>query len=293
MSARVLAGIGDPAPGSKFQQVNALYPYEKSSDWCRTYLTAALEHLLLWADYVAPLRFHPEQEVVHTFRPAHTLGRAAMEAASQAVWLTAGDSARECARRHLCLIRWDYDEHRKSFSDPAAKKSVTEMDALLVDRASPSFAADELNQPSHYSILRSTAVCAETKPDEIERVWRAASGSAHGRVWAALHLQHIVPLEEYEPGQYRTLRIPDADLMTEVLRIAERMTLYGVLRFADFSGADIGSLVDEAKRWLASVIPIREDADPEVVARFTATPSGRVDEGGADAATSLRADSDE
>jgi len=86
------------------------------------------------------------------------------------------------------------------------------------------------------------------------------------------------PLREYEPGQYRTIRIPDTDGMTEVLEVAERMTSYGVLRHADFCGADMPVLIEEARLWLASVVPFREDADPEAIARLrrrTADGSGR------------------
>lgn len=32
VSRRILQGVGDPAPGSSFAQVNALYPHEKASD---------------------------------------------------------------------------------------------------------------------------------------------------------------------------------------------------------------------------------------------------------------------
>ena len=54
-----------------------------------------------------------------------------------------------------------------------------------------------------------------------------------------MSLQHVVPLSEYEPGQFRTLRILDSAKVTEVLEIAEKITMHGVLRFADFSNADI------------------------------------------------------
>lgn len=113
LSSHMLSNIGDPADDSNFSVITAMYPWEKASDWCRSYLSAALEHLKLWADYAAPLKFHPQHEVTHSFRPAYTLARAALEASSQAVWMTASTSPRECAVRHLSLIRWDFEEHRK------------------------------------------------------------------------------------------------------------------------------------------------------------------------------------
>lgn len=268
MSLRMLSRLGDPASDSPFTQINALYPHEKASDWCRSYLTA-LEHLTIWADHVAPLTFHPDQQVRHTLRPAYTLARAAIEASSHAVWITGGGSAHECARRHLALIRWDYEEHRKSVAGAEQKAAIRAMDATLLERAATVFRKEELGRPNQFTVLQAAAMTIERDPDDAERIWRAASGAAHGKVWPSLALQHVVPLTEYEPGQFRTWRIPDLQWMTEVLELAESMTTRGVLQFADFCGADIAQLIDEARIWLASVVPLREDADPEVVARLT------------------------
>lgn len=269
MTSRILNGVRDPAPGSNFARINAIYPHEKSSDWHRSYLTAALEHLSIWADFVAPLRFHPQHEVTHTLRPSYTLARAAIEASSQAVWMTSGASAQECARRHLSLIRWDYDEQRKSVSGAEHKRRISDMDATLVQRASGDFSEADLQKPNQYTVLRSAAAAIGFDPDDLERIWRAASGSAHGKVWPSLALQHVVPLAEYEPGQFRTFRIPDTDKMTEVLEAADKMTTHGVLRHADFCGADIPALMEEARLWLVSAVPLREDADPEVIGRLS------------------------
>jgi hypothetical protein len=149
MSQHVLRNVGDPALQSPFAQINAQYASEKASDWHRSYLAAALEHLVVWADIAAPLKFHPEQELTHTLRPAYTLGRAALEASSQAVWMTSGETARECARRHLSLIRWDYTEHRKSLNgDPKAQQRVTDMDTRLLERSAGDFSETELKPPA-------------------------------------------------------------------------------------------------------------------------------------------------
>ena len=56
--------------------------------------------------------------------------------------------------------------------------------------------------------------------------------------------------------------------MTEVLRFADRMVTYGVLRHADLCGADIPRLLGEARRWLIDVVPIADDADPAVIAHL-------------------------
>lgn len=248
--------------------VDAMYPHERASNWHRSYLNAALEHLMMWADLVAPLRFDPEQDSTHTLRPAYTLGRAALEAAAQAVWMSAGDSAGDCIRRHLKLIRWDYEEHRKSVQSPEHKRRIREMDELLLNRVQEHVSGDELTVPSLLVVLREAADVIGVSSDDLERMWRAASGAAHGKYWPSVALQHVVPVNEYTPGQLSTLSVPDAARMTEVLRLADRMTTWGVLRHADFSGYEIEPLLSEAKRWLASVVPLRDDADPEVVARL-------------------------
>lgn len=266
---RIFARIGDPAAGSNFATVNAMYPQEKASDWCRSFLQAALEHLAMWADYVAPLKFHPEQVVVHSMRPAYTLSRAALESSAQAVWLLAGGSARECALRHARLIRWDYAEHRKSLvGDAKGQERVKARDRSLLQRFDGILSESDLHAPSLYTVIRGAAPIIDRDPDEIERLWRAASGAAHGKAWPALALQDVFPGEEYEPGHFRTVRVPNVDGMTAMLMTANEMTQYGVLRYADFSGADIAALLEEAKCWLAGVIPLRAGADPAVLGAF-------------------------
>lgn len=261
----MLTEMPAPAAESNFALLDSLYPFEKASDWHRSYLTAAMEHLLLWADFAAPLKFDPAHEVIFRARPAHTMGRAAMEAASQAIWITDTLSIKESVRRHLALIRWDYVEHRKSQAALEHKKRISEMDAKLLKRVDGYFDESDLKPPSHLDVLRAAAPAVDLDPDEVESVWRAASGAAHGKAWAGTSLQHVIPISEYEPGQFRTLRVPDADAMAQVLQVAEKMLSYGVLRHADFCQADIKSMLGRARHWLGSVIPFRDDADPAIV----------------------------
>ena len=133
---RALRLIGDPAPGSNFADVARLYPYEKVSDRVRAYLTAGLEHMLMWADAHAPLKFHEDQVSTVMLRPAYTLARATIEASAQAVWLMDTRDPRECIRRHLSLMRWDLQEHRKSKLDPQAKDVVKAREDELLRRVS-------------------------------------------------------------------------------------------------------------------------------------------------------------
>ncbi len=267
--------IGDPAASSNFAQANKLYPFIKVSDRTRSYLVAALEHLLLWADYAAPLKFHEDHVVNFTLRPAYTLARAAIESSAQAIWLTNTREPRECIRRHLCLIRWDLEEHRKSKSDSAAKDVIRGYDARLLERVSSEFQAKDIQPPKSYlEVIQAACTADELDLDAktAERLWRAASGAAHGKYWPTIELQQTHVGKEYEPGHFRSVQLPDTLGMAEVLRAAEVMFTYGVLRFADYSGADIAALLREAKRWLLEQVTIREDASPDVLRRLREDP---------------------
>ncbi|MGJ9412404.1 hypothetical protein ACHAAC_06805 [Aeromicrobium sp. CF4.19] len=261
-SLRVLSQVGDPADGSPFAQVNMVHT-EKASDWCRGFLDASAEHMRHWADFAAPLKWHPDHVVTHTFRPTQTLARAAMESAAQAVWIMAPDDPNECIRRHLCLIRWDYSEYRKSL--PADRKAIArEQDQRLLESVSAHFTEDQLRPPSYLSVLRETASVVRRDPDEVEAVWRASSGSAHGKRWAAHALQRVTPGEEYEPGQFRALLMPDPTAMTRALDVADALLTYGVSRFLQQSGADFAAAHQDAMQWLESVVPMRRGDDASV-----------------------------
>lgn len=270
---KVLSMVGDPAPGSNFRQVNRLYPYEKVSDRARAYLDAAFEHLLMWADFVAPFKFHPEQVTNFSLRPSYTLARAALESSAQAVWMLSTVEPLECIRRHLCLIRWDLREHAKSKANVEAKDAVHAMDEELVQRVASVFTKGRIRPPGSYLEVLQAACNSnsdlEVTVQDVERIWRAASGSAHGKYWPKLDLQTIVPTEEYEPGQFRTIMVPDPTGMVEAMDAAYQMTQIATLRFADYSGGDIAALIERARLWLGGEITWRPGADPEIVARFT------------------------
>ena len=257
----MLRQVHDPVPTSNFAQANAFYPSEKVSDWCRDYLTAALEHAIFWADFTQPLAFAEDHKVAHRFRPAQTIGRATLEAASQAVWILGGGSVRELARRHLQLIRWDYIERRKSL--PMNQKSImTVADQSLLERARTHFSPDELTVPNGYLfIVREAATIAGADPDASEAIWRAASGSAHGRRWPAHVLQRIIPGEEYEPGQHRTMQIPDADAITRVISTASEASYQGVLRYLHSAGVDIGVAREKAVQRVGALLPLKPSVD--------------------------------
>ena len=129
-SARImqdlLTGTPPAVKGSPLDITNDFFPKDPVERWCRSYLSAALEHLGMWADLVVPLKLHPEAELHHTPRPAQTLARAALESASQAVWILAANNPREMARRHVSLVLDDWDQQKKAAIDPVTKSSLKE-----------------------------------------------------------------------------------------------------------------------------------------------------------------------
>lgn len=260
---RMFSQVGDPTTGSSFDQVSELFPFEKVSDRCRAYLGAAFEHLIAWADLIAPLKFHPEQVTNVTLRPAYTLARAAIESSAQAVWVMDTSDPMECIRRHLCLMRWDHREHFKSRSDPVEKAEIKEREDELVARVAGVFDEAQIRPPNGYlQVIQQACRHDEVALDAAtaERLWRAASGAAHGKYWPNIDLQTVVPGDEYEPGHFRSLMVPDPSGISDVMSTAHTLAQYGALRFADYSGADIPGLIVESRQWLASVLPLRPDA---------------------------------
>ncbi len=257
---------------SNFAQVHRLFPYEPVAERAAAYVQAAFDNLLLWADFVAPTRFHPEQVSYFTLRPAYTLGRAALESASQAVWLLSTTDPMECIRRHVSLMRWDLVEHRKfKVEDAAGKEEVKAREDELVRRVSGVFADAQVSPPRSYlQIIQeaSTTPDLEMDPIEIERLWRAASGAAHGKFWPTVELQREVAVEEWHTRDPQPQMLPDTSVMGDLLEAAFRMSQYAALRYADYAGADIPALYTAALTWVSHELPLREGADRDELLRF-------------------------
>ena len=158
---RILTRIGDPAPGSNFARAAEFFPFEKVADRARAYLRAGLDHLLMWADYAAPLVFHDEQTISFTLRPTLTLARAAIEASAQAVWLMDTTDPIECIRRHISLMRWDLNEHWRSKIGNSTEQAAIELRRQeLVRRVSQAFRSDEIKPPGGYEQVLMAACVA-------------------------------------------------------------------------------------------------------------------------------------
>jgi hypothetical protein len=257
---RTMSLIGDPQPGSNFAAVGKLYPFERVSDRVRAYLMAGIEHMLAWADLTAPLKFHDEQVTNVMLRPAYTLARATIEASAQAVWLMDTRDPLECVRRHLSLMRWDFQEHRKSKLDLEQKEVIKAQEDDLLHRVSPVFQPDDIKPPNGYLDVIKAACNANglgVQAVAMERLWRAASGAAHGKYWPTLELQDIQRGQEKEPGHYRAVQLPNASAITEVLETANTLSQYGVVLYAQYSGVDVAAVLGEAMAWVAERVPLK------------------------------------
>jgi hypothetical protein len=255
--------------------VSEFYPFERVADRARAYLTAGVEHLIFWADVQVPLNFHPDHAVEVTLRPSYTVARAALESAAQAVWLMNTTDPLECIRRHICLMRWDLAELRKSRLDTAGKAEATALEKDLVQRVSEVFNEEEVRRPNNYLDVIRRACAADgldLAPDDAERIWRAASGAAHGKYWPTVELQRTIPVAGPESGERRSVLVPNVDGITEVLRAAHDMTQLGVLRYLDYSGVDIQNSLLNAQAWYSEVIPLKQGVDREMLRRRWSDP---------------------
>lgn len=70
-------------------------------------LVAALDHLLVWANIVAPQTVFDGMVVRNPPRAYYTLARAALESAAQAVWVLDQEVSAERVQRHLRLLYHD------------------------------------------------------------------------------------------------------------------------------------------------------------------------------------------
>ncbi|MGY1776907.1 hypothetical protein ACI8AV_13705 [Geodermatophilus sp. SYSU D00804] len=274
VEGHLLHSIGDPTSSSPFAEANALYRWEKASDWCYEYLSAAIESGLMWADFSAPLEFHESARVRLRPRPIQGLARSALESASQAIWVMTADSPEELAIRHLRLMYADFEEQRKAYKlqGNRVEQAKRQIDRFL-SRVGPELQeADVKRRVTYLDTIRGASTEMGMNPDAVEYLWRLASGSTHGKRWAALDLNEVELREEYEPGQHRVMRTPKFEPLLKVLATAYEAIRFGVAVFAARSSADIGPLRRAALLAVAREMPVpaeRERERQELIERLS------------------------
>lgn len=158
-------------------------------------------------------------------------------------------------------MRWDLQELRKSKLDATEKATAKALEDDLVRRVSGVFTEQQVRVPSGYLEIIRLACNAKgltLGADDGERLWRAASGVAHGKYWPTQDLQRFVSVNEAASGRGLLVQVPDIAGITEVLEAAQAMTQIGVLRFLDYSGIDVEAAILGARNWVTDVIPLKD-----------------------------------
>lgn len=258
-SALALADAVDPRRGSMLEYADKLYPWEKVSAWSRSYLTAGIEHMQLWADLVAPYEFDETQVNRVRFRPYLLIGRAGLEAGSHAVWLLADvQDPKDCVRRHLRLMYKDFEYQLKAYeAGGRPTDGITRRMETTVARAKDlGIGVSPKDKPPGYEkLIREAATTVGGNADRWSFLWNAASGAGHGQNWFGLVGYENAIGEEYEPGYYRSIQIPDAVFITETVEAAGDVILWGVCRWLMLAGYDGPAMIDAGLREVHDRMP--------------------------------------
>lgn len=233
-----VARLDPPERTSQIVQASRFVPWYPIDEWCRSFLSAAYDNLLLWADYTVPLQPVPDAQIVIRLRPALTIARAAMESAAQSVWVLSASTPREMAERHIRLFLWDLDEQQKAATtDPEWRQAIR--DGRSASLAFLGIEEKAFKAPSYLEVIRESATWAALVADDdrlddrahIERVWRSCAGAAHGKRWPASEL-----MKPYTRPDGTTIHAPDPAVITDALDIADAFASVGALSLAQKSG---------------------------------------------------------
>lgn len=244
----LLTGCGDPTASSPLALDDTDGVGGHLSDAVRSYLRAAVDNLLLWANTVAPLVFVEGTSVENPPRPYFTLARAGLESAAQAAWVLEPKESAERVERHLRLAADDLKNMGVTAQhiDAAASAALAERIAQI--RAS--HPTEIKKAPAFLDMVRSVAPHAGMAPDDAEVLWRTASAAAHGKPWFLDATHTTTRGDEFAAGQYRAVRTPDPGTISAITTFATSVTERTTLRFAQMLGADLNDLIQSS---LASV----------------------------------------
>ncbi|MDR2723396.1 MAG: hypothetical protein LBB54_06705 [Cellulomonadaceae bacterium] len=214
-----------------------------------------------WADFAVPLQQFDGQLVVYRgFRWPFTLMRAAIEGASQSLWLMQSGPVSAALARFVRMIRHDLSEQRRAWK-------VLGRDSAKLDRRMERHeaAANVLAEhgpataklPAMVDLVRIAAAEAGRDADVFEAHWRVCSAAAHGKDWAVLELQSQVGERfEWRPGQFHFEGVPNVDKMTKILEDTMTLVSVAVIRFLQRSGVEnIDRVLREAALTAARATP--------------------------------------
>lgn len=263
LASYMLEQVRDPVPGTPLAADDDAYRWEKCSAWTRSALVAATDHLVVWANIVAPQRVFEGMVVRNPPRPYYTLARAGLESAAQAVWVLDQHRSSERVDRHLRLLYHDLRQMALAFEmagDERALKVRERMESIRehVDDAER-FQRIKKHEPRYSTMVRECASAIEIAPAELEVLWRSASAAAHGKNWFQ-HVGYTTTVgNEYEPGHFRVMLRPDPAGITRSVTAAAKLTLHGVMRFITSAGHDPAPICAAAFARLEKETPSKTD----------------------------------
>ena len=237
--ALTLDQVVDPRPGTPLTEADSFYEWEKASIWVRNYLCAAAEHLCMWADMTAPYKFHPEAKNDIRPRPSLLLARAGLEASAHALWLLEASTPIECAQRHMRLMHRDFTYHHAALV--AGGKNTAHIDERIENLEARCAAlsiptAPKHKPPGYEKLVRLAALATSHDEDRWAYLWNAASGAGHGQNWFGIEGFELMTVIEYEPGYFRTIALPDVDLISDMLDAACDVLQWGTMKWLLLGG---------------------------------------------------------
>lgn len=257
MCELVLERTVDSLPQSSLGQADAIYQWEKVSVWARNYLLAAAEHLSLWADLVAPYDCPPDAVNAVRMRPYLLLARSGIEAAAHAIWLLDVPTMPECVQRHVRLMHRDFNLHKKALEARGDDISrIAGRITLLKERAAelPFATSPKHSPPGYEKLVRNAATVTGNDEGQWAYLWNAASGAGHGQNWFGIEGFNLLPSQEYQPGHFRALSIPDPVFITETIEAAALCLHWGTARWLIMGGHG-PDLLQEAKIEILDKMP--------------------------------------
>lgn len=261
MASYMLDGVVDPEPRTPFAADDSGYRWEKLSAWVRGYLIAAVDHLLLWANTVAPLQVFEGQVNDNPPRPYYSIGRGALEAAAQAGWVMRPVDSRERVQRHLRLLYQDLRHHELALRPVNAVRAdfARRRRDDMLNRIDGVYSRGSIkDEPKYLDMVREAGPEIGKTEAEMELVWRSASAGAHGKAWFNDYATTMQVGEEYEPGYYRAAYVPDPTQVLRVMDLAGTVTHAAVHRYLTGVGTDPTAALGRASTKLAAEVPQRD-----------------------------------
>lgn len=198
-------------------------------------LGAAQDHLHALRTLVA------DAGTLHTSSP-FTLVRAAMEGAAQALWLLQPDDRRVRALRRFKMAVRDADERRRAHMrilemNPKENVEREQLFKAACDRfvelAEPSgITRQEVMERSagFGTMVAASGPYAGVSCEQMEGMWRMASGYAHGQTWSLLGTADLAPQGAWSQDGVRiykiTADVPTVWMVTSLAVLATKEARY-------------------------------------------------------------------